>query len=70
MSKEYIENHFSDIKKFASVIENRRDDSWCTKEILLRDNIHNLEMCKKYGCKYILIENDYSVLSKLETEKH
>ncbi len=31
MSKEYIENHFSDIKKFASVIENRRDDSWCTK---------------------------------------
>lgn len=70
MSKEYIENHFSDIKKFASVIENRGDDSWCTKEILLRDNIHHLEMCKKYGCKYILIENDYSVLSKLETEKH
>ena len=44
MSKEYIEKHFDDIKHFASVIENRGDDSWCSKEIILRDNIHNLEM--------------------------
>ena len=60
MSKEYIENHFSDIKKFASVIENRMDDSDLCKEILLRDNCYNLEMCKKYGCKYVLIENKYN----------
>ncbi|MDE6722763.1 MAG: AAA family ATPase, partial [Eubacterium sp.] len=43
MSKEYIESHFNDIKKFASIIENRGDDSWCSKEILLKDNIYNLE---------------------------
>ena len=61
MSKEYIESHFNDIKKFASIIENRGDDSWCSKEILLKDNIYNLEMCQKYNCKYIFIENDYDI---------
>ena len=61
MSKEYIENHFGDIKKFASVIENRMDDSGLCKETILKDNIYNLEMCKKYGCKYILIEDTYDV---------
>lgn len=61
MSREYIEKCFDDIKSFASVIENRGDDSECTKEIILRDNIHNLEMCKTYGCNYILIDNDYKV---------
>lgn len=61
MSKDYIESHFNAIKQFASVIENRGDDSWCSKEILLRDNMYNLEMCQKYGCRYILIENDYNV---------
>lgn len=61
MSKNYIENHFSDIKKYASIIENRGDDSDCTKDILLRDNLYNLEMCKKYGQKYIFIDKDYKV---------
>lgn len=61
MSKDYIESHFNAIKQFASVIENRGDDSWCSKEILLRDNIYNLEMCQKHGCRYILIKNDYDV---------
>ena len=61
MSKNYIESHFNAIKQFASVIENRGDDSWCSKDILLRDNMYNLEMCKKHGCRYILIENGYDV---------
>ena len=61
MSKDYIESHFNAIKQFASVIENRGDDSWCSKDILLRDNMYNLEMCKKHGCRYILIENGYDV---------
>lgn len=59
MSREYIEKYFDDIKKFASVIENRGDDSWCSREILLKDNLYNLEMCKKYGCNYILIDKAY-----------
>ena len=61
MTKEYIEKHFDDIKGFASTIENRGDDSWCSKETILRDNIHNLEMCKKHGCNYILIDKSYHV---------
>lgn len=61
MSREYIENYFDDIKKFASVIENRGDDSWCSREMILKDNLYNLEMCKKYGCNYIFIDKDYQV---------
>ncbi|MDE5985585.1 MAG: adenylate kinase [Eubacterium sp.] len=61
MSREYIDNYFDDIKKFASVIENRGDDSWCSKDMVLRDNLYNLEMCKKYGCNYILIDKNYNV---------
>lgn len=61
MSREYIKKNFDDIKKFAGIIENRGEDSWCTKELLLKDNIYNLEMCKKYGCNFILIDNDYQI---------
>ena len=32
MSEEYIRNHFADIKGYASVIENRIDDDYCTLE--------------------------------------
>lgn len=65
MSKEYIENHFDDIKKFAGVIENRGNDADCTKENVLRDNIYNLEMCRKHGCNYILIDKNYETDMKL-----
>ena len=61
MSESYIENHFDDIKRYANIIENRDNDSDCTKENILKDNLYNLEMCKKYGCNYILINNDYDV---------
>lgn len=61
MSSKYIEEHFDDIKKYESVIENRGKDSCCEKELLLSDNKISLEMCKKYGCDYILIEDEYRV---------
>lgn len=61
MTREYIENHFDDIRKFASTIENRGDDTDCTKDALLRDNEYNLEMCKKYKCNNILIDDNYEV---------
>lgn len=61
MTQEYIEAHFNDIKVFACVIENRGDDCECTKEMILRDNIQNFEMCKRYGCNYILIDDNYEV---------
>ena len=61
MTPEYIENHFSEIRKHGSAIEKRLDDSGLNQEELIRDNRRNLELCRKYGCEYILIEGDYEV---------
>lgn len=61
MSRNYIEQHFADIKAYANVIEHRMDDTWCTMESVLEDNGHYLEMCQKYGSHYILIDNCYQV---------
>ena len=59
MSADYIKNHFDDIKRYASVIEKRLDDSDCTVESVLRDNAEILELAKKYGADYILIDGEY-----------
>ncbi|MEY8357212.1 hypothetical protein AALB39_28255 [Lachnospiraceae bacterium 54-53] len=61
MSSKYINEHFDDIKKYAGVIEERMEDSYCKKEFLLRDNQISLLMCKKYKCDYILIDDEYKV---------
>lgn len=61
MTKEYIEKHFSAIKKYANTIENRLDDSYCTIESMIEENMENFNMCKKYDCNYILIEDEYKV---------
>lgn len=60
MTDDYIENHFDNIKKYEGVIESRISDD-LTKDELLRDNAYNLEMCRKYGCNYILIDDYYEV---------
>lgn len=59
MSRDYIEKHFDKIKQYANIIEKRLDDTDCTMESVIRDNMYYLEMCKKYGCKYALIEEEY-----------
>ncbi len=61
MSHEYIENHFDQIQKYGSVIEDRGADEDCIKEYLQKDNEECLEMCKKYGCKYVFIDDDYDI---------
>lgn len=61
MSEDYIVNHFDDIKEFASVIENRVDDEYCTLETILEDNAKILEQCQKHGAEYILIDKDYQI---------
>lgn len=65
--KTAIENkqNFNDIKQYANVIEQRIDDTWCTKESVLRDNMRSLELCRKYGCNYIFIDKCYEVEVKL-----
>lgn len=61
MSEEYIRNYFSDIKKYANVIENRLDDEWCTMESVLSENAQMLEFAKKYNVNYILIDDKYEI---------
>lgn len=61
MTKEYIEKHFSDVKKYANTIENRVDDSYCTMQSMIEENNKNLQMCVENDCNYILIDGEYKV---------
>lgn len=61
MSEKYIKNHFGDIKKYASVVENRMDDAGCTMETVLRDNAEILKQCRNYKLNYLLIDDEYQV---------
>ena len=61
MSRRYIETHFGDIQNHASDIENRMDDSGLNAQELIRENERNLELCRQYGCEYILIDDEYSI---------
>lgn len=61
MSENYIKNHFSDIKDYANVIENRLDDSDFTIESAIDDNKQCLELAKKYNVNYILIDDTYEI---------
>ena len=59
MTRRYIETHFDDIRDHANVIERRLDDSWLNPADLIRDNEWNLEQCRKFGCDYVLIDEEY-----------
>ena len=61
MSEDYIRNHFDDIKNYASVIENRLDDSYCTLESVIEDNKQVLELAIKHNVNYILIDDEYKI---------
>ena len=61
LSENYIRNHFDDIKKYASIIEKRLDDEWCTLECVLADNALVLELAQKYKVNYILIDDKYQI---------
>ena len=60
MSRKYIEEHFSDIEKYANVIEQRLCDA-LSKEELVAENAHNLAKCKAYDLPYILIDGEYNL---------
>ena len=61
MSEKYIKNHFSDIKRYANVIESRIDDEWCTFDTVLADNAQMLADSKKYKANYVLIDDEYEI---------
>ena len=60
LSENYIKTHFNDIKKFANVIENRKEDE-LSLELVLMDNKQMLELAKKHNVNYILIDDKYEV---------
>lgn len=61
MSESYIRNHFADIKKYASIIENRIDDEWCTLETVLKENATVLTLARKHNVNYFLINGEYEI---------
>ncbi len=61
MGEQYIKENFSDIKKFASIIEKRIDDDWCTLESILEDNKNILLKVKENKLNYILIDYKYEI---------
>ncbi|BCI59750.1 adenylate kinase [Solibaculum mannosilyticum] len=61
MTKRYIENHFSDIQKYENAIETRKGNWNGTVQSVVAENTQNLELCRKYGCDFILIDTDYQV---------
>lgn len=68
MSESYIQNHLEEIKAFASVVEDRGEDEYCTIENVLRDNAKVWKLCQAYHANYILIDEEYQVDVVLETE--
>ena len=61
MSERYIQNHFTSIKKYANVIENRLDDEWCTMESVLVEYADVLSLAQEHKVNYILIEDKYEI---------
>ena len=58
-SSRYIENRFTQIQKYANVIEKRLDNSGLNKEALIAENAFNLSQCKVYDLPYILMDEEY-----------
>lgn len=61
MSEDYIQMHFSDIRKYACAIESRLDDEWCTMENILEENARFLKLAIKHNVNYMLIDNEYKI---------
>ena len=61
MTEKYIRNHYDDIIKYENIIEQRKKQENINITELIEENNDNLEMCKKYKNRYILIDDKYEV---------
>ncbi len=69
LSDTYIDSHFDAITSHASDVENRMDDSDCTKEWLMKCNREFIKGFSNAGEKVTLIEDDYEkTIESLITE--
>ena len=57
----YIENHFDEIKAHASDVEQRMDDDYLTKELLLEDHHAYLKRCEAAGVPYLYVDQKYDI---------
>ena len=61
MTRQYIQDHFTDILEKGGVIERRLDDSNLDKMWLIEENEANLAQCLAGNLPYILIDGAYDV---------
>ena len=59
MTEDYIRSHFAEIRRYACVVEQRKDDSGLNMEDLIRDNRQILETCRKEDC--LVLAAEYSI---------
>lgn len=60
MSDRYIDEHFTQIRQYASCIEARLDDSCCTPENIKRENRFYYAGCKEHDLDIVMIDKDYA----------
>ncbi len=60
-SARYLEERFSEVERYANVIETRKGGGACARQALLRENLRNLGQCRTRGLEYRLIDGEYSV---------
>ena len=66
MTGEYIETHWEEIKKHASDIEARLDDTCCTKEWLQENNRRYIEGFEAAGEPVVRIHHDFGQILNRE----
>lgn len=60
MTENYIKTNYFDIIDYAEIIEKRKVGTLYLDD-LIKENKYFLENCKRYGYKYILIDNEYNI---------
>lgn len=61
MTEKYIKNNIENILKYENTIENRLYKDNINIDEFIEENKYNLDMCKKYGYNYILIDDKYDI---------
>lgn len=61
MTERYLRERFDDVRRYASVVENREEEPELDLAELIRDNAANLAKSREHGCEVILIDDKYQV---------
>lgn len=61
MTEKYIRNNYDNIKMYENIIENRKKQEDIKIDELIEENKYNLDMCRKYGNEYVLIDDKYNI---------